>query len=73
MSWPRGGRDSRFPAKVQPGTIFYDEPLNDGHPAGQIDRYTSIYEETTYVGTKRLGHWDAVSARSLPRNASSRG
>ena len=38
MSWPRGGRDSRFPARVQPGTIFYDEPLNDGHRAGQIDR-----------------------------------
>ena len=42
-------------------------------PPDKIDRYTSIYEETTYVGTKRLGHWDAVSARSLPRNASSRG
>ena len=55
MSWPRGGRDSRFPAKVQPGTIFYDEPLNDGHRAGQIDRYTSAYEEMTYVGDQKTG------------------
>jgi hypothetical protein len=45
MSWLRGGRDSRFRAQVQPGTIFYDEPMNGGHRAGHIDRFTGDYEE----------------------------
>jgi hypothetical protein len=45
MSWQRGGRDSRFRAQVEHGTIFYDEPMNGGHRAGHIDRFTGVYEE----------------------------
>lgn len=55
MSWPRGGRDSQFPAQVKNGTIFYDEPMNSGHRAGQIDRYTGAYEEITYAGDEKTG------------------
>jgi hypothetical protein len=63
MSWPRAGRDSRFPAQVQQGTIFFDEPLNGGRRVGHIDRDTGVYEEMTYVGdakTETLGFGKCV-------------
>jgi hypothetical protein len=65
MSWPRAGHDGRFPAQVQQGTIFFDEPLNGGRRVGHIDRDTGVYEEMTYVGdtkTETLGFGKCVDS-----------